>query len=515
MAKRTRRSASNGSGSAPRRRKKRQADLFSRVALLGLVALLVGLLVVFFEPLRERLGLAVNGRPELKERPPSSYTSITRRHRPDGSVVVERYDSRGGAVQQQKPVPSEGPRTVSRPPTGPEDATARMEIEEALSALNEGDLQAAERVLEDAARRDVGQRVYERIKRQRAKVRLFRDVARRNPPDRTAQVGNLYEIDLIGGGTVTGVIEEETAGDVQVSYTSGIKTRIKKDRIRSRTRVSGAERQAEKRDELSRKKLATRRTGEGRWRLARFAFKWGLRDEALGLLQEAWQLDENLPQTVYEARANALLREWAYYACAEIEHKSRKLYSKLKHQFPESQAVAMADEMLAEDREAPSPRPSAPRRSSAQPDPAQAESPPSRYDPEDRVNELINRADPGRAEPASSGSTTDRTGSADSGVGRPTNRTSTSGSESASGTGSLAIRARDAADLGMDKFKEGATHPNASEGRKLIQEAVEELKRAQDLYSKLMKQDPGNAMYQERYDGITRKLRWASRLRRL
>jgi hypothetical protein len=475
-----------------------------KLVLLGVLAALAAIGIVFHGPIRDGLSRFVEGvesdmgyEKEPREREPAEVISRVRR----GEREEELRTLPDGPAPSGEPLPA----LESRPLEGPEDDRAHRLFRNAIARMDAGEFAEANAILDRAAALEIGEKAFQAIQKHRNLAQLFLDVKKRNPPDREARAGNLYTFEVRGMGRFQGAVEHRGLETIKIAKDSGITVTLKKSDVISQERIDPAQRRRALRRELEDLKIRTPRTGVGRWRLSRFALRKGLEKEAIELLREAAELDEKLPESIYEERAKQILKAWIYYTAAEIEHEQEERFRRLKEEFPQSKAYALAQEMLQEEREA---RRLAYAESSAAAE-AEPDEPAAPTRDEETIEQLRRRAEPRAApdpEPAPA---------------RPEPRPAEPAPEPASppapagGGSSLEQQADAALREGMEKFSRGSTAEMPGEGRKLMREALAALERAIDLYGQLIDKHPENPTYRKRQAEAQRKLRWASKLRRV
>ncbi|MFW5857236.1 MAG: hypothetical protein ACOCX4_05095 [Planctomycetota bacterium] len=435
----------------------------------------------------------------------------------------------------REPIGRTGGVLDSLPEHGTDDPRLRALFDEADKAIAAGEFARAANILERARTMELGRAKYEEARSRYRFARLLTEVAARNPVQVESHAEGLYEFKIKGMGRFRGVVEFEGPNIVKIKKNNGITVPIPPDRIEDRIPITQHERTKELREELADRRIKTRTTGGGagvgHWELACFAFASGLRDEGVDLLKKAWSIDPDLPKNIYEARARRVLREWIYYMAADIDHRQKKAYAALQKDFPDSRALAMAREMVEEEQRARKEEEAASRRAAERfpvtpdrtdkaeadagpvadatiealrkrgstaetpPKPIETAPDPEPVQPKPEPKPAIERTprEPERREPEPRG-----------------RREPDSG-----GGGSLASQAADAYRSGMQHFQEGSTVSSAAEGRRLIQQAADDLRQAVDLYGRLVDQNPGNRDYRKKLDSAQSKLRWASRFRRV
>lgn len=482
------------------------------LALLILAGLIAGGLF-FWDKIEARMH---SRRPAVSE--PAEETG-----RDEISFEVIDKDGNRRTVEPRKPPPEAIAKAAigtgpTRPLRGADDGEARALFEKAESLVEEGDFSKAAKLLSKCKVMDLGADTYRKARDHYRRADLFADVVERNPVETESDASDLYQFQVRNMGTFRGVVTSQQPDRIKIRKNNGIVVTIKPDQVVEQKAITQKERTAELLQDLADRKALTPPTGAGRWQLACFALRSGLREEATFLLKDAWELDDDLVKTVYEERARQVLRRWVYYMGAEIEHKARKHMETLEEDYAKSEALALARKMLKEEKEIAAEEARTRSRQAAEDKKRAVEiaAIKERARREAEAEKARSQAESMAARKRVAAEATARQ-QAEAQEKQADERASEGSSRrGGSGGGSLERQAETAFRTGLRLFSEGSSHPSLAEGRRLIADAADELQKAVDLYGKLAAQNPDKASeYRRKQGDAQRKLRWARNFRRI
>ena len=439
---------------------------------LIIVALVIAGAVAFWEPIRGFVSEKMNARPSG----PAEPKPVT----PPGETPLA------------PPVSPKPSGVAESEPDGRDDERAKALFSEATERMRTGEFATAVELLSQAQKLKLGPRARVQISRGLDAAKLFVEIDKRNALDVEGKGAGLYRFHLKRGGEFRGVVKSETLDTLTIAKDNGITVTVKRSEVQEQKPVPKSEFQKEQIKELADRRSRMDDSSLARWKLARFALRKGLRQEAAELLLAAAKQDPELPKTVREGRAREVLRDWVYYKTAEIAYKAKEKFVLLKEEYENTEALKMARNMLAEEQNLALAEPEAETTTDGGGTDASA------------IDNLASRAQR---------PTTTIQPEPEPQTPRPSVRLK---SQAPAKTGSGPSARADAAfERGMALFGKGATHPDARKGREMIAEALRQLDVAIDQYEELLKTDPGNDHYRKRLDSARRKKYWAGKFRRL
>ncbi len=163
---------------------------------------------------------------------------------------------------------------------------------------------------------------------------------------------------LDGGGEIHGWIAKEDARSVTVKLEDGGQVVLQREDISRTVSLTSTERRAKVTVEyLDKKEKVEKNDALGNYDLAEFCRKRGLNEEAGNHLEKAFELNNDVRQSVRDREAKNLYMLAVYFGSLGKGGKEKEYEAKLKSSYPDSRYLAM----IGEEVKMPEPEPVAPK----------------------------------------------------------------------------------------------------------------------------------------------------------